>query len=103
MPSDHLACNKEVYDSMPEHHKRILNVAMQSLALKTALTFEKKNAEAAAMLREQGVTLHQWSPEELQKFRNAAQASWPEFATTPEAKALVKSHLTYLKQLGLAK
>ncbi len=103
MPSDHLACNKEVYDSMPEHHKRILNTAMQALALKTALTFEKKNAEAAAMLKEQGVTLHQWSPEELQKFRNAAQASWPEFATTPEAKALVKSHIGYLKQLGLAK
>ncbi len=102
MPSDHLACNKEVYDSMPKHHQRILNTAMQALALKTALTFEKKNAEAAAMLKSKGVTLHQWSPEELQKFRNAAQASWPEFATTPEAKALVKSHIGYLKQLGLA-
>ena len=101
MPSDHLACNKEVWDGMPAHHRAIMNTAMQALALQTALTFEKKNAEAAAKLRAQGVTLHTWPPEELQKFRNAAQASWPEFATTPEAKALVESHLTYLKQLGL--
>ena len=101
MPSDHLACNKSVYDAMPEAHQRIMNVAMEALALRTALTFEKKNAEAAAMLREQGVTLSQWAAEDLQEFRNAAQATWPEFADTPEAKALVESHLAYLTQLGL--
>jgi hypothetical protein len=36
-------------------------------------------------------------------FRDAAQAAWGDFATTPEAKALVESHLAYLRQLGLAK
>lgn len=101
MPSDHLACNKAVWDGMPEHHRRIMSVAMESLALQTALTFEKKNAEAAADLREQGVTLSEWSPEDLQTFRNAAQETWPEFATTPEAEALVASHIAYLTQLGL--
>lgn len=101
MPSDHLACNKEVFDAMPVAHQTIMKVAMEALALRTALTFEKKNAEAAAMLREKGVVLSQWAPEELQKFRNAAQATWPEFADTPEAKALVEAHLAYLSQLGL--
>ncbi len=47
------------------------------------------------------MTIHEWSPEELQKFRDAAQATWPEFATTPEAQALVESHIEYLTQLGL--
>ncbi len=103
MPSDHLACNKAKFDAMPANHQRIMKVAMEALALRTALTFEKKNAEAAAALRAKGVTLSQWAPEELQKFRDAAQATWPEFATTPEAKALVEAHLTYLRQLGLAK
>lgn len=103
MPSDHLACNKAKFDAMPEHHQRIMKVTMEALALRTALTFEKKNAEAAASLKEKGVTLSQWAPEELQKFRDAAQATWPEFATTPEAKALVEAHLSYLRQLGLAK
>jgi len=103
MPSDHLACNKAKWDAMPEGHRRIMSVAMEALALRTALTFEKKNAEAAAMLREKGVNLYNWSDEDRQKFRDAAQASWGEFATTPEAKALVESHLSYLRQLGLAK
>ena len=101
MPSDHLACNKAVWDGLSDQHKRIMDTAMQKLALQTALTFEKANAEAAAKLRTEGVTLYEWAPEDLQSFRNAAQATWPEFATTDEAKALVASHLAYLKQLGL--
>ncbi|MFT6222387.1 MAG: TRAP-type mannitol/chloroaromatic compound transport system substrate-binding protein [Paracoccaceae bacterium] len=101
MPSDHLACNKTRWDAMPEAHQRIMTVAMEALALRTALTFEKKNAEAAAELRAQGVTLSEWAPEDLQEFRNAAQATWPEFATSPEAEALVASHIAYLTQLGL--
>ena len=96
MPSDHLACNKAKWDAMPEAHRTIMSVAMEALALRTALTFEKKNAEAAAQLRADGVNLYAWADEDLQKFRDAAQASWPEFATTPEAKALA-----YLTQLGL--
>ena len=103
MPSDHLACNKAKWDAMPDAHRRIMSVAMEALALRTALTFEKKNAEAAAQLRAKGVNLYNWSDEDRQKFRDAAQASWGEFATTPEAKALVESHLGYLRQLGLAK
>ncbi|MGB3406813.1 MAG: TRAP transporter substrate-binding protein [Jannaschia sp.] len=101
MPSDHLACNKAVWDGMPEYQQSIMLTAMESLALRTALTFEKKNAEAAAQLRADGVTLSQWGPEDLAGFRAAAQATWPEFATTPEAEALVESHMAYLTQLGL--
>ncbi len=101
MPSDHLACNKAKWDAMPEAHRKIMSVAMEALALRTALLFEKKNAEAAAELKAKGVNLYAWSEEDLQAFRDAAQATWPEFATTPEAEALVGSHLNYLKQLGL--
>lgn len=101
MPSDHLACNKNVWDAMPEAHRTIMSVAMESLALRTALTFEKANAEAVAQLREDGVNIYAWADEDLQAFRDAAQATWPEFATTPEAEALVESHMAYLRQLGL--
>lgn len=102
MPSDHLACNKSVWDAMPEKHQTIMKVAMEALALRTALANEVRNNEAAAKLREQGVSLYNWSDEERKKFRKAALDSWPEFATTPEAKALVESHMAFLKQLGLA-
>ena len=101
MPSDHLACNKEVWDAMPEHHRRIMEVAMEKLALRQAMQAEKVNTETAAQLVEQGVTLHDWSAEDRATFRQAAQETWPEFATTPEAQALVESHIGYLQQLGL--
>ncbi|MXU66641.1 TRAP transporter substrate-binding protein [Oceanomicrobium pacificus] len=102
MPSDHLACNKAKWDAMPEHHKRIMDTAMQKLALQTALTFEVKNAEAVAMLPDQGVTIYNWSEEDRAAFRAAAQKAWDGWAAkTPEADALVKSHRAYLTQLGL--
>ena len=101
MPSDHLTCNKAVFDAMPEHHQRIMMVAMESLALRTALQTEIANTEALAELKGQGVEIHTWSADELKEFRNAAQAAWAEYATTPEAKELVASHSTYLRQLGL--
>ncbi|MEZ5835082.1 MAG: TRAP transporter substrate-binding protein [Geminicoccaceae bacterium] len=103
MPADHLACNKAKWDAMPESHRRIMKVAMESLALRTALTFDKKNAEAAEKLTAQGVALDNWSTEERQKFREAAQAAWTDFATTDAAKALLASHIAYMKQLGLVK
>lgn len=103
MPSDHVACNKAVWDAMPEHHRRIMEVAMGDVALKAALEAEKKGAEAAAQLAAEGVQIDAWSAEDLQAFRDVAQETWGEFATTPEAKALVDSHIAYLTQLGLVK
>jgi len=102
MPSDHLAIRKDAWDALPDDLKRIVEVAMQKLSFQTALTFEVANNEAAAKLREQGVTLHEWSAEDRATFRQAAQASWQEWAKkSPEAKSLVESHIAFRKTLGL--
>ncbi|SFP43887.1 TRAP transporter substrate-binding protein [Tranquillimonas alkanivorans] len=102
MPSDHLACRLDVWEGLSDQHKRIIDTAMQKLAFQTALTFEVANNEAAAELREQGITLHDWSAEDRATFREAAQASWQEWAQkTPEAAALVESHTDFMTQLGL--
>lgn len=103
MPADHLACNKGVWDAMPAHHRAILKVAMQALALKNASINEVKNAQTAKDLRAKGVNLYEWAPEELAKYRDAVQKGWTEFATTPEAKALLESHIAFLKGLGAMK
>ncbi|ODM47573.1 C4-dicarboxylate ABC transporter substrate-binding protein [Ruegeria sp. PBVC088] len=93
MPSDHLACNQAVWDGLSEKHQRIIDTAMQKLTLHTALSNEKKNAEAAAELQAKGVTLHNWSAKDRADFRKAAQTSWDRWAEkTPEAAALVASH-----------
>lgn len=104
MPSDHLACNLDVWNGMTDQQRRIIDTAWQKLSFQVALANGKKNAEAAAMLKEQGVTLHTWSEEDRATFRAAAQAAWDDWATrSPEAGALVASHKAYLKELGLIK
>jgi TRAP-type C4-dicarboxylate transport system substrate-binding protein len=104
MPSDHLAIRKDAWDALPEDLQRIVEVAMQKLSFQTALTFEVANNEAAAKLRDQGVTLHNWSAEDRAAFRAAAQKAWQGWADkTPEARALVDSHVAFLTTLGLVK
>ncbi len=100
MPADHLACRKDVWDAMPDHHKRILEVGMDALALHNATINEVKNAQTAKDLRAKGVNLYEWSPEELAKFREAVKAGWIEFATTPESKELLQSHIDFLTNMG---
>ncbi len=100
MPADHLTCRMDIWDAMPDHHKAIMTVAMDSLALHNATINEVNNAKNAVKLREEGVNLYEWSPEELAKFRQAVKAGWEEFATTPEAKSLLQSHIDFLSSLG---
>ena len=100
MPADHLTCRKDVWDAMPAHHQAILKIAMQALALRNATANEVNNARTAKELRAKGVNLYEWTPEELAKYRDAVQKGWTEFATTPEAKALLDSHIDFLKALG---
>lgn len=103
MPADHLACRKDIWDAMPAHHKAIMKVGMQALALKNATINEVKNAETAKQLTEKGVKLYEWAPEDLAQYRDAVQAAWVEFATTPESKKLLESHVAFLRDLGAMK
>ena len=103
MPADHLACRKDIWDEMPEHHKAIMKVGMQALALKNATINEVKNAQTKKELAEKGVNIYEWAPEDLAQYRDAVQAAWVEFATTPEARKLLESHVAFLKDLGAMK
>lgn len=100
MPADHLTCRKDVWEAMPDSHKAILKVAMQALALRNATANEVANAKTAKELRDKGINLYEWTPEELAKYRAAVKSGWTEFATTPESKALLESHIEFLTDLG---
>jgi TRAP-type mannitol/chloroaromatic compound transport system substrate-binding protein len=102
MPSDHLACNLDVWNGLSDQQQRIIDTAWQKLSFQIALFNEKANSEAAAELQAQGVTLYDWSTEDRATFRQAAQTAWEGWADkNPETRALVESHKAYLKQLGL--
>lgn len=100
MPADHLACRKDVWDAMPDHHKAILKVGMQALGLKNTSINEVKNAQNSVKLAAEGLNMYEWAPEEMAKYRAAVQSAWGEFATTPEAKELLGSHLDFLRGIG---
>ena len=62
------------------------------------------NAQNSVKVQEEmGVTLYTWSPEEMNKYREAVQAAWVEFSTTPESDALLESHLSFLRSIGAMK
>lgn len=102
MPSDHLACNKDVWDGLTEQQQRIMEVAWQKLSLQLTLYMDVANAEAAAQLTADGIVLHDWSAADRAMFRSMAQEAWADWATrSPEAAALVDSHVEYMTVLGL--
>jgi TRAP-type C4-dicarboxylate transport system substrate-binding protein len=104
MPSDHVTIRKDVWDSLPDDLKRIIDVAAQKLAFQTALAGEAQSNKYAAELRAKGVNLYDWSEEDRATFRAAAQDSWKVWGEkSPEAKALVESHTAFMKDLGLVK
>jgi TRAP-type mannitol/chloroaromatic compound transport system substrate-binding protein len=100
MPADHLACRTDVWEGMPAHHRKIMEMAMESLALRVATLNEVNNAKNAVDLRAKGVELYTWSEEELAKYRAAVKAGWQEFATTPDSQALLTSHIDFLVSIG---
>lgn len=100
MPADHLACNKKVWDDMPDAHKRILEVSMEALALRIATETAIMNAKTAQELADKGVNLYDWSSEDLDQYRAAVKAGWEEYADNDQAKALLKSHVDFLVDQG---
>jgi TRAP-type C4-dicarboxylate transport system substrate-binding protein len=102
MPADHLAIRKDVWDGLPEDIRRIFEVGMQKLAFQTALMFEVENANAAAGVAENEVTLYDWSAAGRAEFRSAALEAWETWADrTPEAREIVDSHYAFMNLLGL--
>ena len=103
MSSDHLACRTDVWDSMTDRQRAIITAAEKTLAIDLIMTVLVENGEALAELPAEGVAIYDWSVEDREKFRSAAQEAWDNWATrTPEAKAIVESHKAFSKRIGLS-
>ena len=104
MATDHLACNKAVWDGLTDAQREILNVAMDSTALRLMTRVLVENGEALATLpSEKGVTIHAWSDEDVKAFREGAIATWQTWADkSPAAANMVESHSAFVARIGLA-
>lgn len=101
MPADHFAIRKDLWDSMPEDLQRIIEVAMQKMAFRLALTGSVATQQAANALREEGVSVLNWSEEDRRTFRQASLAAWDEFAKSDDARELIEMHKDFQRQIGL--
>ncbi|MCY3880349.1 MAG: TRAP transporter substrate-binding protein DctP [Rhodobacteraceae bacterium] len=104
MPTETLACNKDAWGKLPENIQRIVEVALYRTALNLAMLTEIKDKQAAKMLLEEGVTLHDWSQDDRKAFRQFARERWADWSErSPAAKAIVDSHVSFMDELGLLK
>ena len=102
MPADHLACNQTKWESLTDEQRAVIQKAMDDLGAKSLKVHADANEAAVPVLTEAGVTLTEWSEEDRTEFREAAQTIWEQWAQkTPETRALVDSHVAYMKDLGL--
>ena len=102
MSSDHLACRTDVWEKMTERQQKIITIAEKNLAMDLMMRVLVDDGKALAELPAEGVKIYNWSAEDRGKFRAASQAAWDNWATrTPEAKAMVNSHIEFSKKIGL--
>ena len=101
MPADHVAINKDKWESLPEDLRAIVAAACEKLTINSALDNFVANYNAVQELLPQGVTFHTWSAEDLKEYRRVALGEWPGYATSPMSKRIVESHRAFMKKIGL--
>ncbi len=102
MPADHLAINLDKWNELPEDLQQVITDALDKAAKDIAEQSRIDNEEAAKRLSDQGITLHDWSDEDVQEYRNFARSVWQEWAEkSPLAGKAVESHIAYMQKLGL--
>ena len=102
MPADHLAINLDKWNELPEDLQKVIEDALDKAASDLAEQSQSENEQAAAELTAEGITLHDWSDEDVRAYRDFAQSVWLEWAEkSPLAKRAVESHIEYMTKIGL--
>jgi TRAP-type mannitol/chloroaromatic compound transport system substrate-binding protein len=104
MSSDHLACRTDVWESLTDAQRMIIETAERALAMDVIMFTIVENGKALAELPAEGVTIYDWSAEDRAIFRTAAQAAWTNWAAkSPETATIVESHKAFARSIGLSK
>ncbi|WP_404425196.1 TRAP transporter substrate-binding protein [Thalassospira australica] len=103
MPMLEVSVNKAKWDSMPADLQEILTVSVRDLARDMDAQLAMKDMEAVAKARaEGGITIHNWSAEERNKFRKIATGQWEKVAERSDnARKVYDTLLEYLTAQGM--
>lgn len=101
MPADHVAINLDSWNALPVELQRVIEVAQRAIAFDVIKNVTVDDHRVLTDLADQ-VTFHDWSEQDRLAFREAALEVWKDWATRSEAAdAMVRSHLAFMRQMGL--
>jgi TRAP-type C4-dicarboxylate transport system substrate-binding protein len=102
MPADHLTIRLDKWNELPPDLQQVITEALEKAARDLEEQSQAENEKAAEELSAKGITLHDWSDEDVGKYRRFAQQVWLEWGEkSPLAKKAVDSHIEYMKKIGL--
>lgn len=102
MPADHLACNKEIWDSISAKNQKTIVQALKKMAEELAAEFDRMNKAAAQKLTANGIKLHNWSKQDRQHFRMTSLSIMERNSRdNNHAMKLLSSHRRYMKAIAL--
>lgn len=102
MPMIDISLNKKIWDRLPEDTQKLLEDSVDEFVDNLYAQLTKADEEQVAIAEAEGVTISTLSPDELKKFRAAAQGEWNSWREkSPEAKEAVDTIIVYLQQNNL--
>ncbi|MFT7369966.1 MAG: TRAP-type mannitol/chloroaromatic compound transport system substrate-binding protein [Alteromonas macleodii] len=103
MPVIEVSLNKEIFDTLPDDLKAILDVSVRDFAQDMVARLDAENAIAVAeATADPDITIINWSDDERSKFRAIAQTQWANWAARSEmAGKAYTSVSAYLIAAGL--
>lgn len=103
LPVIDISMNKKKWDSMPADLQSILKVSVIYFSRQITSQLRLKDQAAVAEAKAGGeITIHDWSAEERNKFREIARGQWKVFSEkSPNAKKVYEALNKYLSENGM--
>jgi TRAP-type mannitol/chloroaromatic compound transport system substrate-binding protein len=101
LPTFDFVVNLKEWNKLPPYIQQIVRTAWREFALNSVESNNVKDVQVVKEIKQMGVTVHQWSDEELSKVREIARSIWEEEAQkSPMAKKVYDAYMVWLKKLG---
>lgn len=89
------------WNALPDDLKAIMEVAVKELSIRKAQRFEKLDHYYLKKMKEHGVEVIEWSPEEIARAVQYSMTLWESFATDDLSRRVLASQVAYLKMAGI--
>ena len=93
--------NLDEWNQLPDDLKALLEVAVKELSARKAQRFENLDHYYLDKMKEKGVEVIVWSPEEIARATEYSMTLWESFATDDLSRRILESQKEYLKMVGV--